>query len=299
MECNIAQYKDLNKKFKIIAFDWDGTAVISRHSDASAAFKIITELLKMEVIIVIITGTNLNNIQAQPGFSINDGSVKNLYICTNRGSEVWQFNEKLEPFLLYYRKATKKENYLLNKVVENTKTDIEKTSKINLSIVYDRLNRRKLDLIPEWPNPPKHEISELLHRTEYKLESCGVSGGIKKVFKMMETMAKSCNFSQAKITSDVKHIEIGLTDKSDSILWILNNIARPNKINNSDILICGDEFGPIGCFEGSDHKMVIKNEHEITYISVGVEPDGVSSPVIGLYGGPDCFIKVLEKQLLY
>ncbi|MCL4473850.1 MAG: hypothetical protein M1455_07915, partial [Actinobacteria bacterium] len=33
--------------------------------------------------------------------------------------------------------------------------DIEASSSVGIEIVYDRLNRRKIDLIPEWQNPPK------------------------------------------------------------------------------------------------------------------------------------------------
>lgn len=287
----------LNKKFKIIAFDWDGTAVVSRKADASVATSKLEELLKLGVYIVVITGTNFGNIDKQFSSFINGKHKQNLFVCTNRGSEVFSFNENSEPVLIYNRAATDKENELMDKVVIRLKEMMQEMSIVDVNIVFDRLNRRKFDLLPEWSDPPKSEIDELLNRVQNKLKSKGFAGGIQKAFKTMHDLAKTSGLTKAKITSDVKHIEIGLTDKSDSIFWMLENIARKNGILNEEILIGGDEFGPIAGFQGSDYKMVVKEYPGIIYFSVGVEPNGVPEEVILLGGGPEKFVEVLESQI--
>lgn len=287
----------LNKKFKIIAFDWDGTAVVNRQSDASIVTAKLEELLNLGVYIVVITGTNFNNIDRQFSSFINGKHKQNLFICTNRGSEVFGFNENSAPVILYKLEATEEEKELMDKVVIRLKEIMQEISIANVNIVFNRLNRRKFDLLPEWSDPPKSEIEELLRRVQQKLESKGFAGGIQKAFKTMQNLAKTSGLTKAKITSDVKHIEIGLTDKSDSILWVLENIARKNGISNEEILIGGDEFGPIAGFEGSDYKMVVREYPGITYFSVGVEPNGVPDEVILLGGGPEKFIEVMETQI--
>ena len=294
--CNINKYPQLDKPFKIIAFDWDGTAVANRKVDASVVTSKLEELLKLGVYIVVISGTNLGNIDRQFSSLITGKHKQKLYILTNRGSEAYGFDENSSPALLYKRVATEKETALLTKVADRTKKEIENSSNVKVNIVYNRLNRRKLDLIPEWPDPEKHEIDKLLEETQRKLEEGGFPGGIQKAFKLMGNIAKTLGLTKAKITSDVKHIEVGLTDKSDSIKWMIQEVARKNGIPNENILIGGDEFGPIAGFEGSDYKMVL-DEPEITYLSVGVEPNGVPEPVINLGGGPDCFIEFLKKQI--
>lgn len=295
--CNFDKYPQLNKLFRIIVFDWDGTAVANRMVDASLIAKNLEELLKFGVYIIVITGTNFQNIDRQFSSLIKGKHKQNLFICTNRGSEVYNFDAESNPKLKYRYEATQEENALLNKITERTKQRIENTSSVKVEIIYDRLNRRKLDLIPEWKDPKKSEIDELLVRTQEKLETGGFAGGIQKAFKLMQDIAKTSSMTKTRITSDIKHIEIGLTDKSDSINWILENIAIKNNISNEDILIGGDEFGPIAGFEGSDHRMALKNAHDITYFSVGIEPNGVPEPVIYLGGGPECFIKLIEKQI--
>jgi hydroxymethylpyrimidine pyrophosphatase-like HAD family hydrolase len=295
--CNIDKYSQLNKSFKIIAFDWDGTAVVNRKADASLVTRKLEELLKLGIYIVVITGTNLGNIDKQFSSFIKGEHKQNLYVLTNRGSESYGFNCESNSIILYKRVADEEENKLLDKVVDTVKEKIENSSNIKVNITYDRLNRRKLDLIPEWKNPGKHEIDKLLIETQNRLIKGGFAGGINKAFKLMLNVAKSSGLTKAKITSDVKHLEVGLTDKSDSIWWMINQVARINKIPNEQILIGGDEFGSIAGFEGSDSKMILSNEKGITYFSVGIEPNGTPEPVINLGGGPDCFIRLLEKQI--
>lgn len=297
LDCNINNYPELLKSFKIIAFDWDGTAVENRKVDATLVTSKLEDLLKLGIYIVIVTGTNFDNINNQSTSLIQGLYKQNLFVCTNRGSEVYGFNKDSEPILIYRREASQKENMLLDKIAESSKKLIEGASVTDIQIIYNRLNRRKIDLIPEWSDPQKSEIDKLLETTSLKLDKQGFSGGIHKAFKQVKDLAKSLGLNNAKVTSDVKHIEIGLTDKEDSIRWVLANIAEKNKILNSEILIGGDEFGMIAGFQGSDDKMVIKNEPDITYFSVGVEPNGTPPSVINLGGGPDCFVKVLELQI--
>ena len=295
--CNFDKYPQLNKPFKIIAFDWDGTAVANRKADASQVTEKLEELLNLGVYIAVITGTNFQNIDSQFSSLIEGKHKQRLFICANRGSEVYNFDAESNSVLKYRYEASVQENVLLDKIVEKTKQKIENTSAVKVEVIYDRLNRRKLDLIPEWKDPQKSEIDELLAKTQEKLEKGCFAGGIQKAFKLMQDIAKISALTKAKITTDVKHIEVGLTDKSDSIKWILDNIAIKNNISNKDILISGDEFGSIGGFEGSDHRMILENALDITYFSVGIEPNGISEPVLHLGGGPECFIKLIEKQI--
>lgn len=297
--CNTNKYKELNKPYKIIAFDWDGTAVHRRDEDISACIPLYDRLLEQGTYIIVITGTNFENIDNQFSSHVNGIYKKNLFICTNRGSEVFGFNQNSEPVLHLRLNIDEKTNELLDKIAEKTKKDIEEKAKnIKLNIIYNRLNRRKLDLIPEWENPLKSEIGKLIIETEKKLMNYGFKEGIKGAFDLMETNASLLGLKNARITSDVKHIEIGVSDKSDSIKWVLDNIAAPEKIPDKNILILGDEFGPVAGFDGSDYKMVLKNHENIVYFSVGKEPNGLPPKVGHIGGGPECFYNILKKQIL-
>jgi len=295
--CDIKKYTELNRQYKIIAFDWDGTAVKDRNEKIPELIKTLNILLQKKIYIAVITGTNFNNIDKQFCSYIKGKQKELLYILTNRGSEVYNFDENSNPKMIYRLIAGENENLLLDKAAEQAKRSIEKKSRgIKLNIIYDRLNRRKLDLIPEWENPKKSEIEKLINLTENKLKNCGFCGGIKEAYNIMQTSAVQAGLINPRITSDVKHIEVGLSDKSDSALWILENIAEPNNIADSEILVLGDEFGSISGFEGSDFKMIIKNRKNITYVSVGKEPNNAPEGVMHISGGPECFLKIMQLQ---
>ncbi|MCL6473062.1 MAG: glycoside hydrolase family 65 [Firmicutes bacterium] len=283
--------------FKIIAFDWDGTAVENRMVDARPVAEILNELMKFGVYIVVITGTNFGNIDRQFCSLIKGPEKQFLYVCTDRGSEVYGFDVNSEPLKLFKRVATDKENALLDNVAEAVKHEIEAHSNVNIEIIYNRLNRRKIDLIPEWENPPKSQIGELLEKTEERLKKGGFEGGLRAAFDLAFKYAKELGLNDARITSDVKHIEVGLTDKSDSIKWILEELAKKRNIPFEDILILGDEFGPIAGFEGSDFRMYLPDVAGITYVSVGKEPNGVPPGVIHVGGGPSCFAEMMKEQV--
>jgi len=283
--------------FKIIAFDWDGTAVKNRSVDASVVTETIEGLLKFDVLMVVVTGTNFQNIDRQFSRHIFGPHKQSLFVCANRGSEVFGFDERFRPVLLFRREATEDENRLLDKVAEATKEAIEHQSSATIEIVYDRLNRRKIDLIPEWQNPQKSEIGKLESAVQDRLRKAGFKKGLKGAFGLAVDDAKKLGLTDARITSDVKHIEVGLTDKSDSIRWITTNLTKKRNIPFTDILILGDEFGPMAGFEGSDYRMYTAEEPGISYISVGKEPNGVPPGVNHVGGGPDYFVRLMGEQL--
>jgi hypothetical protein len=82
-------------------------------------------------------------------------------------------------------------------------------------IVSKRLNRRKIDLIPtaKWADPPKARIDELLVAVEKRLRKHGLDG-LRAAVEIGEQAAAEPGLAGACVTSDAKHVEIGLTDKS-------------------------------------------------------------------------------------
>jgi hypothetical protein len=295
----VTQKNRLNKAFRIIAFDWDGTAVKDRAADARPLALRLEQLMELAVQLVVITGTNFDNINHQFCRLVNGRYKINLHVLTNRGSEVFGFDEQSRPVLLYRREATARENELLTRVAEGVRDWARERGGPEIAIVYDRLNRRKIDLIPEpeWADPPKSRIGELLVATERRLKDGGIRGGIHELFMLTERLARDYGLTGAKITTDVKHIEVGLTDKGDSTAWVANTLAPRVGAHASDILVAGDEFGPIGGFAGSDDKMVIPELKDAVYVSVGAEPDGVPGNVIHLSGGPARFLELMDEQI--
>src|SRR5690348_6511913 len=56
---------ELARSFRLITFDWDGTAVESRSADARRVTSLIDRLLEAGARVAIVTGTNFTNVSRQ------------------------------------------------------------------------------------------------------------------------------------------------------------------------------------------------------------------------------------------
>ncbi|MFS8637027.1 MAG: hypothetical protein FWJ74_03025, partial [Gemmatimonadota bacterium] len=150
----------LLRPFRLIAFDWDGTAVVDRRADATAVRTVIDRLLRQGVLIAVITGTKFENVDRQLSSGIHGPHKQRLFILTNRGSEVWGFDAAGRRVLLHRRVATPEEERRLTAAADAVRAALVARTGLDIRVIYDRLNRRQIDLIPlaEWADPPKSQI---------------------------------------------------------------------------------------------------------------------------------------------
>ena len=283
----------LERRFEAAVFDWDGTAVPDRRSDAKRVQRLVEALSSKGFDIAVVSGTHVGNVDGQ--LAARPTGPGRLYLCLNRGSEVFAVGPD-GPSLSYRRTATAEEDEALTTAAQLTVSRLKKR-KLRATIVADRLNRRKIDLLPgpEWADPRKAEIVRMLVAVEERLQVSGFAE-LAEVAELARTAALEAGLTDPRVTTDVKHIEIGLTDKSDSARWVLAELGHRG-IGAHSVLIVGDEFGSIGGLPGSDSLMLISDAAASTKVSVGVEPNGVPEGVMSLGGGPEAFVAVLEDQL--
>jgi trehalose/maltose hydrolase-like predicted phosphorylase len=283
----------LDRRFEAVVFDWDGTAVPDRAADATELRKLVEELTRLGFDLVVITGTHVGNVDGQLG--ARPAGPGRLYFCVNRGSEVYAANEDgLE--LVDARKATPEEDAALDAAAAATVEALAGRG-IETEIVSQRLNRRKIDLIPEpeWADPPKARIGELLEAVQARLRAAGLSG-LGEAVEISVAAAKAAGLPDPKVTSDAKHVEVGLTDKADAARWAFGEL-KARGIGAGLVLIAGDEFGQLGGLAGSDSFLLVPEGARATAVSVGAEPTGAPADVVELRGGPAVFLAILADQL--
>ena len=93
-------HETLRRRFRIIAFDWDGTAVKNRAAPVDDILPGLEALMALDVKIVIITGTHLGNPGKQFCSKVRPELKRNLFACVNRGGEVYGFDDAGEPVRL-------------------------------------------------------------------------------------------------------------------------------------------------------------------------------------------------------
>jgi trehalose/maltose hydrolase-like predicted phosphorylase len=283
----------LDRRFEAVVFDWDGTAVPNREADAGELRALVEELCARGLDLVVVTGTHVGNVDGQ--LQARPAGPGRLLFCVNRGSEVFEADAN-GIRLLHRREATADEDAALDTAAAAT-VAVLRDRGVPGEIVSQRLNRRKIDLIPEpdWSDPPKALITELLAAVENRLRGAGLTG-LRDAVDIAFAAAAAAGLDDARVTTDAKHVEIGLTDKADSARWAFAELARSG-IGPALVLVAGDEFGTLGGLPGSDSFLLVPEAVRATAVSVGAEPTGTPGCVVALGGGPQAFLQVLADQL--
>ena len=282
-----------DETYEALVFDWDGTAVPDREADAKGVRERVEALSGAGVHVFIVSGTHVENVDGQ--LQARPHGRGCLLLCCNRGSEVFQVTGNGKQ-LLYRRMASAGEDRALDLAAAQTVARLGERG-LEARIVANRLNRRKIDVIPvpEWNDPKKADIGRLLEAVMARLAAAGMAD-LSEVIDLAAGAARASGLADPRITSDVKHVEIGLTDKSDSARWAADWLARRG-ITGELVLVGGDEFGPIGGAKGSDSFMIGPALSRAPVVSVGIEPGGVPDGVMHLGGGPARFAGLLDVQL--
>jgi len=279
--------------YEALVCDWDGTVVPDRRADATGARERVEALCDAGVHIFIVSGTHVENVDGQ--LQARPRGRGHLFLCCNRGSEVFRVTGE-GPQLEYRRTASVDEDRALDLAAAQTVERLRERG-LEARIVANRLNRRKIDLIPlpHWADPKKADVGRLVDAVIARFAAVDIRD-LSEVIDLAANAAHTAGLADPRITSDVKHVEIGLTDKSESARWAANWLVQRG-ITGELILIGGDEFGPIGGATGSDSFMIVDALSRAPVVSVGVEPSGVPDGVVHLGGGPARFADLLDVQL--
>lgn len=284
---------ELTRRFEAIVFDWDGTAVRGREADAGPVRRMIERLCELGMELAVVSGTHVGDVDGK--LAARPRGPGRLLLALNGGSEVFEVDDT-GPTIAYRRQATVDEEPALDRAAALTVAGLAERG-LRAEIVSQQLDRRKIDLVPgaEWHDPPKATIDLLLRTVEEQLASAGL-GGLPEVVAFATDAAHQAGLRAARVTSDVRHVEIGLTDKSDSSRHLFRNLWSLG-IAPDLVLVVGDDFGPLGRMPGDDSLMLVPESACATVVSVGVEPTGVPPGVLHLPGGPEVFESILEDQL--
>jgi len=276
-----------------VVFDWDGTAVADRSQPADEVRSRVEALCALGVHVAVVSGTHLANIDGQ--LAARPSGPGQLLLALNRGSELFLVT-KGGPALLTRRDETRDISARLDEAASRVAA-VLRTQGLDVEVIGSRLNRRKIDLIPEpeWRDPPKTSLLELELAVTARLQRNGIAS-IAEVVRIAGDVACDCGIEDPRVSSDAKHVEIGVTDKSDSMRDLL---ARFDDLGVGPglVLLAGDEFGDLGGVPGSDSRMLVQDAMAMTVVSVGREPSGVPPRVRHMPGGPTTFLGLLDEQL--
>ncbi|MDR0444179.1 MAG: HAD family hydrolase [Treponema sp.] len=287
------------RKYKVIFFDWDGTAVTSRKSPADAAAQAIAPLLAAGVKLVVISGTSFKNIDngkfAQRFQPEHRG---NLYFGLDRGVNNYGFDTDGKLITIPGVTADRKDILVLHQVCFDFHIKLLKDYDLNTDIVFCRDDYCKIDIGSNiFRGDNQFFSSGELERVNINLAWHGYAGGVRGLVALSRSLGVERGL-QLKVTTDAKYIELGFSTKSDNVDAILSHLESAAE-DVSDCCFWGDEFLEMDdCVYGSDSFMITDKTKGFDFFDVSDAEGRRPAPVQRLGGGVECFLSFLRDQML-
>lgn len=277
----------LDRTFAAIVIDWDGLSAARRPAQLRPVRQRIESLCEAGVHVAVVGAGDLTELERQ--LHARPSGPGGLLLGLNRGAELYEVG-RTGPRLLLRRGASPQEIDALDKASELVvQTLIANGVKATATTL---LNRRsveikcdgELEASPDAADDPA--VSERLRQSNFTDRA--------ELVRMATTLAQRVGLDEPRVMSDGEHLEIGLTDKSDSMLDIADALSGEG-IGPGLVLLVGIYFGPYSMVQGSD-SVLVPGVSRATIVSVGSEPE-VPAGVLFVGGGQASLVRLLDEQL--
>ena len=168
---------------------------------------------------------------------------------------------------------------------------------IDARIVSQRLNRRKIDLLPdpEWADPPKAEIDQRRRGGRARLRAAGIDGLVEAARIALDAaprrgLRRAQGDERRQARRDRAHRQGRLR------ACRLRASSGPTASRADQVLIGGDEFGPLGGLVGSDSMMLVAEaDARDRRARSASSPKGSPTASSRLPGGPAAFVALARR----
>jgi hydroxymethylpyrimidine pyrophosphatase-like HAD family hydrolase len=287
------------KKYKVVFFDWDGTAVASRTAPVDALKPLLVSLLDGGMVLIIISGTTYENIAGgQLHFELSAGQLKNLYFGLGRGAVNYGFDHSGELLILKEVKPDISEILKIHDVAFRIHTYLLENFGLKTDIVFSRPNYCKINLLTDSNRMDRFslEASEV-EMVNILLEKHHFKGGLPALVDLAKQIAR-INGLSLDATTDAKFLEIGPTTKADNVGFFLNEVVFRRKIEITECAFWGDEFADLAPgVKGSDALMMVEETVGADFYDVSDRSECLPDGVVHIGGGPPAFARFLQTLI--
>ena len=281
----------MNKKYKAIFFDWDGTAVTSRTAPVEDAVVAMKPLLQQGTKLVIVSGTTYDKIAGGKFHTyFTEEEQKNLFFGLGRGAYNYQITDDRPE--IFASMIPDQEGLLkIHDICYAIHVKLLWEYGLKTDIVFSRPNYCKIDLMPANNRGENLFLQEgEAARLQHILQQHGIDS-IETVIAMAESFGTP--EMPLRATTDAKYLEVGPTGKSDNVDALFARFGFAAE----DCCFWGDEFiGVTDSIFGSDAGMLTEKTKSGDFYDVsdleGVRPEQVKH----LGGGIQTFLEFLQAQ---
>lgn len=288
----------MNKGYRAIFFDWDGTAVTSRKAPVDEIVSRMKGLLNKGIKLAIISGTTIENIaggRLQDYFT--EKELENLFLGLGRGAYNYKFNKNKN--LELFNSMIPEKSVLLDvhKACFDIHMKLLEDYDYKTDIVFSRPNYCKIDLMVDNNRGEQLFLQENeVDILKENLTRQGFNEGILELIKISEEIGKKYGLDLV-VTTDAKYLEVGVSSKSDNVNTILRYFKDEFGILPEECSFWGDEY--IGIDEGlygSDSFMITDSSKSGDFFDVSNLKGKRPEEVIILSGGVERFLEFLSSQ---
>ena len=287
----------MEKKYKAVFFDWDGTAVLSRKAPVEEIVGAMGPLLDQKVNLVIVSGTTMENIAGgKLETCFTKEQLAHLYLGLGRGAFNYRY-ENGQELIFSDMLPDKKLLGDIHRICFDIHMELLEKYGLNTDIVFSRPNYCKIDLMVE------NQRGDNLFMQEnelYMLKDClkrhGVEGGLQGLLDISVAAGERYGIT-VKPTCDAKYLEVGISSKSDNVDRILEHLQSAYGICPEECSFWGDEY--VGIEEGiygSDSFMKTEKTEGGDFFDVSEVPGKRPEGVTKLGGGVEQFLGFLREQ---
>ena len=287
----------MEKKYKAVFFDWDGTAVLSRKAPVEEIVGAMGPLLDQKVNLVIVSGTTMENIAGgKLETCFTKEQLAHLYLGLGRGAFNYRY-ENGQELIFSDMLPDKKLLGDIHRICFDIHMELLEKYGLNTDIVFSRPNYCKIDLMVENQRGDNLFMQENeLDMLKDCLKKHGVKDGLQGLLDISAAAGKRYGIT-VKPTCDAKYLEVGISSKSDNVDRILEHLQSAYGICPEECSFWGDEY--VGIEEGiygSDSFMKTEKTGAGDFFDVsevrGKRPEGVTK----LGGGVERFLGFLREQ---
>lgn len=288
----------MEKKYKAVFFDWDGTAVLSRKAPVEEIVGAMGPLLDQKVNLVIVSGTTMENIAGgKLETCFTKEQLAHLYLGLGRGAFNYRY-ENGQELIFSDMLPDKKLLGDIHRICFDIHMELLEKYGLNTDIVFSRPNYCKIDLMVENQRGDNLFMQENeLDMLKDCLKKHGVKDGLQGLLDISAAAGKRYGIT-VKPTCDAKYLEVGISSKSDNVDRILEHLQSAYGICPEECSFWGDEY--VGIEEGiygSDSFMKTEKTGAGDFFDVsevrGKRPEGVTK----LGGGVERFLGFLREQV--
>lgn len=287
----------MEKKYKAVFFDWDGTAVLSRKAPVEEIVGAMGPLLDQKVSLVIVSGTTMENIAGgKLETCFTKEQLAHLYLGLGRGAFNYRY-ENGQELIFSDMLPDKKLLGDIHRICFDIHMELLEKYGLNTDIVFSRPNYCKIDLMVENQRGDNLFMQENeLDMLKDCLKRHGVEGGLQGLLDISVAAGERYGIT-VKPTCDAKYLEVGISSKSDNVDRILEHLQSAYGICPEECSFWGDEY--VGIEEGiygSDSFMKTEKTEGGDFFDVSEVPGKRPEGVTKLGGGVEQFLGFLREQ---